>query len=103
MSEEKGSRLSPILTRFTPRGACHRRAWPPAKGILGNYPPFTVEGKAEMVKGLYDEKSILHSLLVCDMPAKFIPLFQDDYSKYFEAVTGEPVWKGRGSDHRRSH
>lgn len=91
--EPRGAFGSALSYAVSPRGACHRRAWPPAKEILGNYPPYTVEGKAEMVKGLYDENCILHSLLVCDMPAKFIPLSQDDYSKYFEAVTGEPVSK----------
>src|SRR4030042_4366846 len=91
--EPRGAFGSALPYAVSPRGACHRRAWPPAKEILGNYPPYTVEGKAEMVKGLYDENCILHSLLVCDMPAKFIPLSQDDYSKYFEAVTGEPVSK----------
>jgi aldehyde:ferredoxin oxidoreductase len=29
--------------------------------------------------------------LVCDMPAKFIPLSLDDYANYFQAVTGEPT------------
>ncbi len=91
--EPRGAFGSALSYAVSPRGACHRRAWPPAKEILGNYPPYTAEGKAEMVKGLYDENCILHSLLVCDMPAKFIPLSQDDYSKYFEAVTGEPVSK----------
>jgi aldehyde:ferredoxin oxidoreductase len=91
--EPRGAFGSALSYAVSPRGACHRRAWPPAKEILGNYPPYTVEGKAEMVKGLYDENCILHSLLVCDMPAKFIPLSQDDYSKYYEAVTGEPVSK----------
>jgi len=91
--EPRGAFGAALSYAVSPRGACHRRAWPPAKEILGNYPPYTVEGKAEMVKGLYDENCILHSLLVCDMPAKFIPLSHDDYSKYFEAVTGMPVSK----------
>jgi len=42
-----------------------------------------------MVKGLYDENCVLHSLLVCDMPAKFIPISLDDFSQYFHAATGE--------------
>ena len=91
--EPRGAFGSALSYAVSPRGACHRRAWPPAKEILGNYPPYTVEGKAEMVKCLYDENCILHSFLVCDMPAKFIPLSQDDYSKYFEAVTGGPISK----------
>jgi aldehyde:ferredoxin oxidoreductase len=42
-----------------------------------------------MIKDLYDQNCVLHSLLVCDMPAKFIPLSLDDYSNFLQAVTGE--------------
>jgi aldehyde:ferredoxin oxidoreductase len=91
--EPRGAFGSGLSYAVSPRGACHRRAWPPAKEILGGYPPYTVEGKAEMIKELYDENCVLHSLLVCDMPAKFIPLSLDDYSNYFQAVTGESISK----------
>jgi aldehyde:ferredoxin oxidoreductase len=91
--EPRGAFGSGLSYAVSPRGACHRRAWPPAKEILGGYPPYTAEGKAEMIKELYDENCVLHSLLVCDMPAKFIPLSLDDYSAYFQAVTGEKVSK----------
>ena len=74
-----------------PRGACHRRAWPPAVEVLGKENPCETEGKAGIVKRLYDENSILHSLLVCDMPGKFIPLKPADYAGYYEAVTGKPM------------
>ena len=87
--EPRGAFGSGLSYAVSPRGACHRRAWPPAKEILGNYPPYTAEGKAEMIRQLYDENCVLHSLLVCDMPAKFIPLSLDDYAGYFHAVTGE--------------
>ncbi len=89
--EPRGAFGSGLSYAVSPRGACHRRAWPPAKEILGGYPPYTAEGKAEMIKTLYDENCILHSLLVCDMPAKFIPLSLEDYAQYFQAVTGESV------------
>ncbi|MDW7740089.1 MAG: aldehyde ferredoxin oxidoreductase family protein [Bacillota bacterium] len=72
----------------SPRGACHRRAWPPAKEVLGGYPPFTTEGKAEIVRDLYNENGILHSLLVCDFPAKFIPLNMADYAEYVTYACG---------------
>jgi aldehyde:ferredoxin oxidoreductase len=91
--EPRGAFGSGLSYAVSPRGACHRRAWPPAKEILGGYPPYTAEGKAEMIKGLYDENCVLHSLLVCDMPAKFIPLSLDDYSNYWQAVTGESISK----------
>ncbi len=91
--DPRGAFGSGLSYAVSPRGACHRRAWPPAKEILGGYPPYTVEGKAAMIKGLYDENCVLHSLLVCDMPAKFIPLSLDDYANYFQAVTGESISK----------
>lgn len=87
--EPRGAFGSGLSYAVSPRGACHRRAWPPAKEILGGYPPYTIEGKAIMIRDLYNENCILHSLLVCDMPAKFIPLSLKDYSQYLYAVTGE--------------
>jgi aldehyde:ferredoxin oxidoreductase len=86
--EPRGAFGSGLSYAVSPRGACHRRAWPPAKEILGGYPPYTIEGKAVMIKELYDENCVLHSLLVCDMPAKFIPLSLDDYSQYLHASSG---------------
>jgi aldehyde:ferredoxin oxidoreductase len=87
--DPRGAFGSGLSYAVSPRGACHRRAWPPAKEILGNYPPYTAEGKAEMVRDLYDLNCVLHSLLVCDMPGKFIPLSMQDYANYLHAVTGE--------------
>ncbi|MFQ6078927.1 MAG: aldehyde ferredoxin oxidoreductase family protein, partial [Thermodesulfobacteriota bacterium] len=87
--EPRGAFGSALSYAVSPRGACHRRAWPPAREVLGDYPPYTIEGKAEMIRQLYDENCILHSLLVCDFHSKFIPLSLDDYSRYFWAVTGE--------------
>jgi aldehyde:ferredoxin oxidoreductase len=87
--DPRGAFGSGLSYAVSPRGACHRRAWPPAKEILGNYPPYTAEGKAEMVRDLYDLNCVLHSLLVCDMPGKFIPLSMEDYANYLHAVTGE--------------
>lgn len=72
----------------TPRGACHRRAWPPAKEILGGLDPFTVEGKAEVVKEQFDETIVFHSLLICDFPGKFIPLSLENYAGYLSFLTG---------------
>ncbi|MDI7258572.1 MAG: aldehyde ferredoxin oxidoreductase family protein [Thermodesulfobacteriota bacterium] len=91
--EPRGAFGSGLSYAVSPRGACHRRAWPPAKEILGGYPPYTIEGKAAMIKELYNENCVLHSLLVCDMPAKFIPLSLDDYSQYLWAATGKSVPK----------
>jgi aldehyde:ferredoxin oxidoreductase len=92
--EPRGAFGSGLSYAVSPRGACHRRAWPPAKEILGGYPPYTTQGKAAMIKELYDENCVLHSLLVCDMPAKFIPLSLDDYSNYLHASSGASFSKG---------
>ena len=89
--DPRGAFGSGLSYAVSPRGACHRRAWPPAKEILGGVPPYTVEGKGAMIRDLYAENCIFHSLLVCDMPAKFIPLALDDYARYYEAVTGVAV------------
>jgi aldehyde:ferredoxin oxidoreductase len=89
--EPRGAFGGALSYAVSPRGACHRRAWPPAQEILGDYPPYTVEGKAAMVKELYDQNCILHSLLVCDFQSKFIPLSMADYTQYFQAVTGEDI------------
>ena len=86
--DPRGAFGSGLSYAVSPRGACHRRAWPPAKEILGNYPPYTAEGKAEMVRDLYDLNCVLHSLLVCDMPGKFIPISMEGYANYLHAVTG---------------
>jgi aldehyde:ferredoxin oxidoreductase len=92
--DPRGAFGSGLSYAVSPRGACHRRAWPPAKEILGNYPPYTAEGKAEMVRDLYDLNCVLHSLLVCDMPGKFIPLSMEDYANYLHAVTGDSFSMG---------
>ena len=89
--DPRGAFGSGLSFAVSPRGACHRRAWPPAKEILGGYPPYTAEGKGAMIRDLYTENCIFHSLLVCDMPAKFIPLTLDDYANYYQAATGEAI------------
>jgi aldehyde:ferredoxin oxidoreductase len=73
---------------ITPRGGCHRRAWPPMKEVLGNLDPFTTENKARVVREMMDDNSVMHSLIVCDIGGKFIPLGTDDYAEYLNAVTG---------------
>jgi aldehyde:ferredoxin oxidoreductase len=72
----------------SPRGACHRRAWPPKIESLGAIPPDTVEGKAGIVKDMFDENCIFHSALICDFPCKMAPLEVRDVVEYLNAVTG---------------
>jgi len=89
--EPRGAFGGALSYAVSPRGACHRRAWPPTPELLGVDPPYAAEGKAEMVKKLYDQNCILHSLLVCDFQSKFIPVPMADYAEYFQAVTGEEI------------
>ncbi len=78
----------------SPRGACHRRAWPPSIEVLGNVEPYKIEGKAEIVKKLVDENSIFHSMLICDFPAKWIPLAVGDFVDYMKYATGFEYTEG---------
>lgn len=86
--DPRGGFGSALAYAVSPRGACHRRAWPPAREVLGDLPPYTTDGKAAVVKELFDENAILHCLLVCDFPAKFVPLTISDYAEYLSLVTG---------------
>lgn len=79
---------SSITYSVTPRGGCHRRAWPPMKEVLGGVYPFTTENKARLVIEMMNDNSVMHSILVCDFPGKFIPLSTDDWKEYVNAVTG---------------
>jgi alcohol dehydrogenase len=72
----------------TARGACHRRAWPPAREVLGSVPPYTIEGKAAMVKEMFDERTTYHSLLVCDYAGSGLGISFEEYAEFIEAVTG---------------
>ncbi|MFX1276837.1 MAG: aldehyde ferredoxin oxidoreductase family protein [Promethearchaeota archaeon] len=79
---------STITYSVTPRGACHRRAWPPAKEILGGIDPFTTENKAEMVIELMNERCILHNLIVCDFPAQALSFNKKIWCDYLNYITG---------------
>jgi len=81
-----------------PRGGCHRRAWPPAHEILGDYEPFTIEGKPELIQEMYNENGYFHCLILCDF-TRFVPVtgnpykdfdkLIDHYAQYLTWVTGE--------------
>jgi len=71
-----------------PRGACHRRAWPPEMEVCGNVPPYTFENKGKMVKEEFDERNITHSLVACDFCTFAVPISMKEYMRYLELVTG---------------
>lgn len=86
--DPRGAWGSAITYSVTPRGGCHRRAWPPLKEVLGGVEPFTTEEKAELVREMMHETCVMHSLLVCDAPPKFIPANIPGYCEYLNLVTG---------------
>ncbi len=86
--DPRGAWGSTITYSVTPRGACHRRAWPPAREVLGGVNPFIIDEKAEIVRELMNERCILHSLLVCDMSASQIRLNFNAWAKYLNIITG---------------
>lgn len=72
-----------------PRGACHRKAWPPALEVLKGFPPYTTENKGRLIRELTAENNVLHSVLVCDFPSKYVPFSAYDiYSKFLSYLTG---------------
>jgi aldehyde:ferredoxin oxidoreductase len=71
-----------------PRGACHRRAWPPAMEVCGDVPPYTFKGKGKMIKEEFDERNITHSLVACDFCTFAVPISMQEYMRYLELVTG---------------
>lgn len=78
---------SAITYSVTPRGACHRRAWPPSVEILGRMDPFSIEGKAGVVRQLMNQRCVMHLLIVCDMLGPLLRLKMDDWAKYLNSVT----------------
>jgi aldehyde:ferredoxin oxidoreductase len=79
---------STITYSVSARGGCHRRAWPALKEVLGGIYPFTTEGKARLVIDMMNDNGVMHSLIVCDFPGKFVPIGADDWAQYLSAVTG---------------
>lgn len=85
--DPRGAYGCALTFAVNPRGACHRRAWPPLE-LFSGANPHTVEGKAKLIKGTYDEQIIMHLLMVCDFPASAIPMSIDDYLKYLNVTLG---------------
>ena len=73
-----------------PRGACHMSAWPVADETYGEGNPFTIEGKAEMVKGLQHYNAAKFSLILCD----FWALSFEIMAEMLSALLGEEITAG---------
>lgn len=81
--------LSPAFAlayAISERGACHRRAWPPVKeqGLK----PGSIEGRAQLVKELYDTRIPLDSGVVCTVPTELGGITMEEIAKLYAHVTG---------------
>jgi aldehyde:ferredoxin oxidoreductase len=81
---------------ITERGACHRRAWPTLKER--SLPPFSSEGRASLVKALYDQRIPWHCALMCDVPVLLLDLAHADAAKMLSTVTGWDFTSGDMQD-----
>ena len=68
------------------RGACHRRARPHVKEQ--GLPPFSIEGRPQLVKDLYDERIPWHCALSCDFPTYVSGLDFKEAAFILSIVTG---------------
>ncbi len=64
--EPRGSWSMGLAYATADRGACHMRAWPIALEAFGDLDPYTIEGKAQLVKDLQDHNSAKFSAVLCD-------------------------------------
>lgn len=64
--EPRGSWAMALAYATAPRGACHMSAWPVAEEAYGERDPFTIEGKAELVRDLQHYNAFKFSLPLCD-------------------------------------
>lgn len=65
--EPRGSWGMSLAYAVSDRGACHMRAYAPNEEVFAaSIPPYTPEGKGEMVKGLGEFNAIKFSLCICD-------------------------------------
>jgi aldehyde:ferredoxin oxidoreductase len=71
----------------TDRGGCHRRAWPVyAEASAGA--PYTTEGRAQLIKKLFDERIPLHCGICCDLFFGWCGAGWDEFLKLTKYVTG---------------
>jgi aldehyde:ferredoxin oxidoreductase len=87
--DPRGAFGAALTYAVNPRGGCHRRAWPPQKEVVGDVPPYTVEGKAEMIRDMFNERIIPHHFIVCDFYLNMVPVPLDFYAECLSLVTGE--------------
>ncbi len=81
--------LSPAFAlayAISERGACHRRAWPAVKEQ--SLKPGSIEGRAQLVKELYDTRIPLDCGVVCTVPTEVGGITMEEIAKLYAYVTG---------------
>ena len=67
MYEPRGSWGMSLSYAISDRGACHMRAYAPNEEVFAaSIPPYTAEGKGQMVKDLYMGNAVKFSTCLCD-------------------------------------
>jgi len=66
------------------RGGCHQRCWTPSAELAGALKRFSVEGVAQFVKDIQDERAACFSLVLCD----FVPFSVEDFVELLDLATG---------------
>lgn len=88
--DPRGSWGMGLAYATAPRGACHMSAWPVAEEAYGERDPFTIEGKAELVRDLQHYNAAKFSLVLCD----FWALSFDVMAAMLSALLGREVTAG---------
>ncbi len=84
--EPRGSWGTALAYAVSDRGACHMRAYPPAEEVYaGSIPPYTAEGKGELVYNLSIYNAVKFSLVFCD----FWALSLERMAEIMTMVTGK--------------
>ncbi len=85
--EPRGSWGMSMAYAVSDRGACHMRAYAPNEEVFAaSIPPYTSEGKGEMVYGLAEYNAVKFSLCICDFWAT---LTYDIMADLMTEVTGK--------------
>jgi len=77
---------------ITERGACHRRAWPTLEEQM--LPPNSTQGRAVLLKRLYDQRIPWHCALTCDFAILYRGAQLPEAARTIAAVTGWELTAG---------
>ena len=92
MYEPRGSWATALSYAVSDRGACHMRSYPPGEEIFAaSIPPYTAEGKGQLVYDLTMYNAVKFSAIFCD----FWPLSIGRMAEIITLVTGAEFTEDR--------